>query len=128
MFLLLDTSTPLCKLILVEGERRYEYPWQADRELAKGLLEHIVSTLGKHNTTIQELKGLGVFRGPGSFTGLRIGISTLNTIAAFENIPIVGYEGDMWQESCLEFLQNGENQKIVLPEYGRTARITKPRK
>lgn len=128
MILLLDTSSSLCRLTLVQGDQKYDYPWQADRELAKGLLKHIVLSLSKHNMTIQELEGLGIFRGPGSFTGLRIGISTLNTIAAFESIPIVDSEGDAWQNDCLELLRGGKDQKIVLPEYGCTARITKPRK
>ena len=37
MILLLDTSTPVCKLTLVDGDWRYEDEWQADRTLAKNL-------------------------------------------------------------------------------------------
>lgn len=52
MILLLDTSTPECKLTLVDGEARYEYAWQADRELARGLLEFLVAKLAEHEQTL----------------------------------------------------------------------------
>ncbi len=128
MILLLDTSTSECRLILVHGGKSEEYTWQADRELAKGLLKFIVETLATRDMNIASLEGLGVFRGPGSFTGLRIGITTLNTIADSEGIAIVGTDGDDWQQAAVRRLARGENDRIVLPEYGRDARITKPRK
>lgn len=128
MILLLDTSTPECRVILTHEGEQHEYTWQADRELAKGLLRFIVDTLTAHNMTITELSGMGVLRGPGSFTGLRIGITTLNTIADSKDIPIVGAIGDDWQAVALDKLAAGENDRIVLPEYGRKARITTPRK
>lgn len=128
MILLLDTSTSECRLTLVTGEARHEYIWEAQRELAHGLLQYIVKTLAQHDAKISDLEGLGVFRGPGSFTGLRIGITTLNTIASSEQVPIVGAVGEDWQSDVLSKLANGENEKIVLPEYGREARITTPRK
>lgn len=128
MILLLDTSTSTCKLTLVDGKTITHYDWQADRTLAKGLLKYIVDTLAENKTTIQQLNGLGVMKGPGSFTGLRIGCTVLNTIAEFEHIPIVGTTGEQWQAEAQGLLHSGVNQRIVLPDYGREARITKPRK
>lgn len=128
MILLLDTSTSTCRLWLVQGDMMRAFEWEAGRELAKGLLEFIVTTLDKEQVAVKDLEGIGVRRGPGSFTGLRIGITTLNTIAASEHIPIVGAVGDNWTEEVLRRLHGGENDRIVLPEYGRDARITTPRK
>lgn len=128
MILLLDTSTPTCSLSFVDGETYHEYTWQADRELAHGLLSFLVKALDEHALTFSDLRGMGVFRGPGSFTGLRIGIATLNTIADSEQVPIVGELGDEWRSAALRRLREGENDMIVLPEYGRAARITTPRK
>ncbi len=128
MILLLDTSTPLCRLTLVNDERRVEYEWQADRQLAKGLLGWLNERLSDHGTTFQDLTGIGTLQGPGSFTGLRIGLTVLNTLADSLGIPIVGASGEMWREDALQKLAAGQNDRIVLPYYSSDANITTPRK
>jgi len=128
MILLLDTSTGTCRLTLVDGESRYSDEWQADRSLANGLLEYLQTQLAKNDLSFDDITAIGVFRGPGSFTGLRIGLTVLNTIADAQNIPIVGTSGETWEEDALERLNRHENDKIVLPLYGGDAHITKPRK
>lgn len=128
MLLLLDTSTSECRLWLIDGDEESYYTWEAGRELARGLLEFLDACTKKHDVRLAEIEGLGVYRGPGSFTGLRIGISTLNTLASFTDVPIVGTQGDDWRLQARRRLAAHENDKIVLPEYGREARITSPRK
>jgi len=128
MILLLDTSTPLCKLTLIDGDWHYDNQWQADRTLAKGLLAYLRDQLTEHNKTFADVAAIGAFKGPGSFTGLRIGLTILNTMADAQHIPIVGATGDNWQNDVIARLQSGENDKIVLPFYGSDAHITKPRK
>jgi tRNA threonylcarbamoyladenosine biosynthesis protein TsaB len=128
MILLLDTSTYTCKLTFVEGDWRYDDEWEAERSLAKKLLGYIRDQLQKNGKTWQDISGIGVLQGPGSFTGLRIGLSVLNTIADSETIPIVGTTGDAWQETALSRLQDGQDDRLVLPIYGSEAHITKPRK
>ena len=128
MILLLDTSTPVCKLTLVDGQHYYEDEWQADRTLAKNLLQYLHDELAKNKKTFSDITALGVFRGPGSFTGLRIGLTVLNTIADSEGIPIIGETDNDWKEKALTRIRAGENDQIVLPDYGGDAHITKPRK
>lgn len=128
MILLLDTSTPICKLSLSEGAWRFDNEWQADRELAKHLLRYLHDNLEKNGKTWGDISGIGAFMGPGSFTGLRIGLTVLNTIADAQKAPIVGAKGNDWQTEVLRRLKNGENDQIVLPFYGSEAHITKPRK
>jgi tRNA threonylcarbamoyladenosine biosynthesis protein TsaB len=128
MILLLDTSTPECRLSFVDGDWHYDTVWEANRELAKGLLSFLKDQLDGQGKTWKDLTGLGVFKGPGSFTGLRIGITVLNTISYSEGIPIVGTAGENWKQLAVERLLNKESDKVVLPEYGGEANITQPRK
>jgi len=128
MIILLDTSTPMCRLTLIDGDRRVSHEWEAGRSLAKGLLGYLREHLAAESVTFADIKGIGVMKGPGSFTGLRIGLAVLNTLADAEHIPIVGEAGEEWQEKTLGRLNAGENDQIVLPFYGGEARITKPRK
>lgn len=128
MILLIDTSTPVCKISFFDGEWRQDDMWRADRELANGLLGYIETNLKKYNKNWNDISGIGIFQGPGSFTGLRIGITVCNTLADSLDIPIVGSSGETWQKSALERLSKAENDRIVLPAYGSDARITKPRK
>jgi len=128
MILLLDTSTPVCRLIFIDGDSKQKFDWESNRELAKGLLKFLDEKLKSVGKTWTDISAIGVFEGPGSFTGLRIGITVANTIADAQNIPIVSGQGSQWQAEVLSKLNSGINQKIVLPFYGSEANITTPRK
>lgn len=128
MIVLLDTSTSECRLAVVKDDAVTWHRWQADRELAKGLLSYLIETLKMYNAEIADVSGIGVFKGPGSFTGLRIGLTVMNTVADGRKIPIVGGSGERWVEDVRAALERGENEEIVLPDYGAEAHITKPRK
>lgn len=124
MIILLDTSTAICFLTVVDNEARQDFEWQAGRTLARGLLKFLEEKTGD----LHDISGIGVMKGPGSFTGLRIGLTVANTLADSLNIPIVGAMGEDWRETALSKLRAGESEKIVMPEYGAAAHITAPRK
>ena len=125
MILLLKTDNPVDELYLYDGnEKVREDVWQADRTLARDLLGRIEALVGDWKT----LTGVVAFEGPGSFTGLRIGLTVANTLADGLQIPIVGARGDNWTTEGLEALQTGKNDTIVLPHYGADPHITSPKK
>ena len=128
MIVLWNSAEMTVQLTLIDGDKRTDYEWVAERNLARDMLAYLRDRLAENEASFADISGIGVFRGPGSFTGLRIGLAVLNTIAHEQRIPIVGVTGDAWREECLERLQNGRNDEIVLPEYGAEARVTKPRK
>lgn len=128
MILLLDTSTPVCKLSIIDGQSRYDDEWQADRTLADNLLAYLRDQMAKQGKTVQDVAAIGVYKGPGSFTGLRIGLTVMNTVADSQSIAIVGAIGDDWQQTVLTRLDAGENDFLVMPLYGSDANITTPRK
>ena len=128
MRMFLDTSTPITKLILTKNDEKNCYEWESGRVLSKGLLSFMKEKLNLHENDFTDLSGLGVYKGPGSFTGLRIGITVMNTLADSLGIPIVGETGENWLDDAQKRLDNTENDKIILPHYGAEAHITVPRK
>ena len=124
MIILLDTSTATCRLTTIDGESSNNFDWEAGRTLARGLLAFIQEKVGD----VKNISGIGIMRGPGSFTGLRIGMAVANTLADGLGVPIVGETGDSWRESALGRLSSGEDDQVILPFYGGDAHITKPKK
>ena len=108
MNLYLDTSTPETILKLDDQE----YHWHSDRDLAEKLLQFIHDKLTENGKDWSDLTKITFMSGPGSFTGLRIGASVVNTLAHELDIPLYDHEG--------------HQVKIILPNYGRTANISKP--
>jgi tRNA threonylcarbamoyl adenosine modification protein YeaZ len=54
------------------------------------VLEQIDEVLGLAGLTLDDVRALGVGTGPGSFTGLRVGMATAKTIAYAHGLPLVG--------------------------------------
>lgn len=128
MILLWDSAEMTISCELVDGEQNWRYEWEAGRTLARDMLAFLRDKLAEHDTKFTDISGIGVMRGPGSYTGLRIGLTVLNTIASDRKVPIVGATGDDWREQVLARLQRGENDGIVLPEYDGEAHVTSPSK
>lgn len=110
MKLYLDTSSP--KTILRLDGKAYE--WESGRSLARDLHKFIHDKLVENNADWQDISEITFFSGPGSFTGLRIGATVVNTLAQDLNIPLYNHRG--------------EKVDLILPEYGRPANITPPKK
>jgi tRNA threonylcarbamoyladenosine biosynthesis protein TsaB len=110
MKLYLDTSTHKTILKL----DNHTYTWESNRDLARHLLKFIHDKLKLNHKDWHDLTELHFFTGPGSFTGLRIGATIINTLAQELKIPI--------------FDQDGNELKIAIPKYGKPANITHPKK
>lgn len=126
--MLLDTSSKDCRIYFYDKNNYIENTWLADRDLAQGLFDYIKSNLKSNNYYLDDISGMGIFIGPGSFTGLRIGMTVANTIADINKIPIVGVSGEDWKELAIKRLNDGENDRLVVPNYGSEANITRPKK
>jgi tRNA threonylcarbamoyladenosine biosynthesis protein TsaB len=95
VFLAIDTSTLTLSLALVErvGEdvRALEHvvvgPPQKQSEVLPGVVGEL---LARHGVKLAELEGLAVGLGPGSFTGLRIGLATVKALAYATRLKVAG--------------------------------------
>ena len=139
MILFIDSSTEKLRLWLKNDDFEVNFEKTLGREMAKNILAEIKEFLAENGANWQNLRGICVFAGPGSFTGLRIGVTVANTLADSLKIPIVGEKNsddsknngenlENWREIALEKLNSGADDKIALPFYGAEANITKPRK
>ena len=91
MLLAIDTATQVASLALHDGGCvRAELTWEiADRHTV-GLMPRIVRMLEQVGATARDLTALAVSIGPGSFTGLRVGLATAKGLALANGAPIVG--------------------------------------
>jgi tRNA threonylcarbamoyl adenosine modification protein YeaZ len=91
MILAIDTSTDNASLALVQGdEAPTELTWRCEQNHTVELLPHLARLLGEVKTDISSISGVIVAKGPGSFNGLRAGISTAKGLAFSLGIPIIG--------------------------------------
>jgi tRNA threonylcarbamoyladenosine biosynthesis protein TsaB len=87
----LDTSTQICSVALssdgiILGHRES----QDEKSHSSQLSIFIRDLLSETNHEAHELDAVAVSMGPGSYTGLRIGVSTAKGIAYGSNIPLIG--------------------------------------
>ena len=88
----LETSSKNCSVSLLKGEKIVNTIEQEDdnyrhSELLTSFIDQILS---KEKISIQNLSAVSVSKGPGSFTGLRIGLSVAKGLCFPHNIPIIG--------------------------------------
>lgn len=128
IILTIRTDKPEAELGIYEDTTQLAYEiWEAHRQLAETIHQKIANLLQSQKLNLKDIEGIVVYQGPGSFTGLRIGISVANALAYGLGVPIVGNENN-WIEQCVKRLLNNETDKVALPHYGAPVHITEQRK
>lgn len=90
-FLLIETSTDACSVALAEGDRIIASDFiQEFKAHAKRLVPMIEALLQKTDTTLDQCCAVSVSEGPGSYTGLRVGVSSAKGICYGAGIPLLG--------------------------------------
>jgi tRNA threonylcarbamoyladenosine biosynthesis protein TsaB len=94
MFLALDTSTLTLSMALLERgppirlvEQVRHGPPRKQSEMLPGVIQEL---LLQHRVDLRELQAFVVGLGPGSFTGLRIGVATAKALAYALRVPLAG--------------------------------------
>jgi tRNA threonylcarbamoyladenosine biosynthesis protein TsaB len=129
IILTIRTDKPEAEIGLYDDHNQLAYEvWHAHRELSVTLHQKIVALLDQAKLGLADLSGLVAFAGPGSFTGLRIGLTVANALAYGLQKPIVAAQNKDWIAQGIARLQNGESDTIALPEYGAPVHITTQKK
>lgn len=95
LILALDTATPATSVAITKGTRQSGNVI-ASLNLSSGvthsrrLLASVEYLLKEVGVDWEDLDGIGVSSGPGSFTGLRIGMATAKGLASAANKPLLG--------------------------------------
>ncbi len=89
--LAIDTATQVSSVAVAkEGRLLSELTMQGKLTHSETLLPHIESVLKMAATAKEDLEGIAISIGPGSFTGLRIGLAAAKAMSYALNIPLVG--------------------------------------
>jgi tRNA threonylcarbamoyladenosine biosynthesis protein TsaB len=91
MLVAIDTATDQASLALHDGFRvRAEQTWEARRRQTSELSPRLAQAMEQVDLYPGQLSGVAITIGPGSFTGLRIGMSVAKGLAVAQNLPLVG--------------------------------------
>lgn len=91
MLVAIDTATGYASLALHDGfQVRGEHTWESPRRHTVELLPRLVAAMDQLDVSAEHLSGIAVTRGPGSFTGLRVGLAVAKGLALARGLPLIG--------------------------------------
>ena len=86
----IETSTNICSIALhYQGKLKSSITRQAEKSHSKLLPGLVLETCKKSEISLQDLKAVAVSVGPGSYTGLRIGVSSAKGLCYALSIPVI---------------------------------------
>jgi tRNA threonylcarbamoyladenosine biosynthesis protein TsaB len=112
----IETATRAGSLALMRGTQILDSSVGTEHETQSNiLLQQLDSLLKKNGCTLHDIKLLIAALGPGSFTGLRIGLATVKSLAATLEIPCVGIP----TLSAIAFASGTSERTIAMLPAGR---------
>ena len=95
MFLCIDTISSTAGITLASPEFALHLRLDPQNS-SEGIIPTIDEEFKKAKIILADLQGIFVIKGPGSFTGLRVGLSVANQFAHQLKLSIVGLRTDQW--------------------------------
>ena len=106
----IETATDICSVALSEGDRQLSLvesdQARSHASLLNSFIRESISQAGKE---LKDLDGVAVSKGPGSYTGLRIGVSTAKGLSYALEIPLLA-------TGTLESMANGSLSHAAIRE------------
>ena len=111
--LCLETSTDVCSVAICQNGQLLSCVEQVNTQNhAEEITLMINKSLKEAKISLQELSAVAVSAGPGSYTGLRIGVNTAKGLCFALEIPLIGLSSLEILANCVE---NCEGGSIIMP-------------
>lgn len=118
MILAIDTATNWIGLALHDGaEVLAEFGWRSRRTQTVELAPAVAQLWSRTGVTAADLQAVAVSIGPGSYTGLRVGLALAKGIALGHGLPLIGVPT---LDIVAAAVRRLETDLVVLAEAGRT--------
>jgi len=114
--LLIETSTALCSAALAEDGKILAQRENPDREHASRLAPMVQEILDENGLECKDCDAVAVSKGPGSYTGLRVGVSTAKGLCFGAKLPLIAIgslDVLVWQAIDEKLLPEG--CKAIIP-------------
>lgn len=109
--LTLETATKVCSVSIFENDQLIDYVEEhGSYSHAENLAQFVDQLLSRNNITYSQLEAIAISKGPGSYTGLRIGVAFAKGLCFAQNIPLISI-------NSLESLACGAIQEIEQKEF-----------
>lgn len=130
MYLFVNTSNDETHIGILSDAGTFadEVRWNGGQNQSEELLTYVDELLLRHKLSPKKLTGIIVVIGPGSYTGLRVGVASANALALAFNLGVLGITTDQIGnliKIVKEF--SSKARKIASPHYINPPHITKPK-
>lgn len=107
--LCIETATKMCSVALFKGEKLLSLKEQGGAySHAENLTVFVEQVIAEANVSLQQIDAIAVSKGPGSYTGLRIGVSTAKGLAFALQKPVVAVDTLMSMASLASEVYKGD--------------------
>ncbi len=119
LLLALDTSTQQASVSLSSEDAVLgEYSWHIGNNHSVELLERIARLIDESAKTMQDIDGIAVATGPGSFNGVRVAVATAKTFSFTLRKPLIGIgtldvvaaQQHYWRNPICSILEAGRSE------------------
>ncbi|MDG2338539.1 MAG: tRNA (adenosine(37)-N6)-threonylcarbamoyltransferase complex dimerization subunit type 1 TsaB [Gammaproteobacteria bacterium] len=119
--LTIDTSSAKCSVSLKLGGKLTERTSEAQRQSAQRVLPMIQELLSEAGIRLSDIELIAVVAGPGSFTGVRIGIAVAQGLCLTAELPVVALSSLALQ--AMLTLSDKQYSKVLVCEEAREEEV-----
>jgi len=118
MILAVETSTRAFSVFIKDGKMEANLEILFSLTHSQGIVQTVDFMIKRAGKSIKDIEAIYAGLGPGSFTGIRVGLSFANTLSQVLNVPLAGttsldilsFEVDRWNSSVVPFIKSRKEE------------------